>query len=128
MAIDNTISADEPRSPFSLAVLVTVPLVVSTVAMWSRSLVPCATRTYMVDEGPNDHQLAEEELISVTRWRAKAVFTLAPAASIIAFVLTLLIKDQLNRLNYGQKQGKDEKEIYSKQGYSALKGEDEDIE
>ena len=58
----------------------------------------------MNTEGRDDHLMEEEELLSVRRLRSKVVIGVLAFTSFIAFILSFIIKEDLKRLRYADKQ------------------------
>ena len=58
---------------------------------------------YMNTEGKDDHLLSDDELVYVKQLRSKTVLGVLATASMISFVLSLVIKEDLRRLRYSEK-------------------------
>ena len=59
---------------------------------------------YMLAEGENDSLLDPKDLLIVRQSRSKSFLSITIVTSIVAFVLSFVIKEDLKRLNYGKTQ------------------------
>ena len=67
---------------------------------------------YMNTVGKHDHLLSPDELIYVRQLRSKTVISVLAITSFIAFLLSFIIKEDLKRLRYSEKQkNKKEKKV-----------------
>ena len=58
----------------------------------------------MLVEGENDSLLDPEDLLSARQSRSKSFLSITIATSVVAFVLSFVIKEDLKRLHYGKEQ------------------------
>ena len=56
---------------------------------------------FLVKEGKDDENMPEEELLTVKRWRGKYVLIVVIVTTLIATVLSFIIKEDLRRLTFG---------------------------